>query len=149
MAWASCPSLAADDWIVVAQQHDEPVNEFTERVRHRARRLHKEDTKLESVDVYAAPHGDAHRSAARRGVLEELGLQMAPGGQLTLWSASENDPASNAELAGILAQIGPILAKRQIAMNHQACEPEQQSGVRHAIPSGPPTQTAEAYEELA
>ena len=132
-AWASCHGLGADDWIVVAQQSDEPAPQFTERVRQRARRLRKEDARIESVDVYAAPLSDAPSAAARRMVIEELGEQMAEGGRLTLWSAS-GSPQGDAELSAILAQFGPVLAERQIAMNHQACEAEERSGVRHAIP---------------
>lgn len=136
IAWASRYGQGADDCIVVAQQSDESTPEFSERVRQRARRLHREDTHIESVDVYAAPRTDAPSAAARRVVIEELANQMTAGGQLTLWSALE-DSAGDAELAATLAQFAPLLAKRQIAMNHQACEPEERSGVRHAIPSRP------------
>lgn len=134
MAWASSSAAGADDWIVVAQQQDEPAGDFTERVRHRARRLRKDDASIESVDVYAGPSASTPSAEARRSVIEELGIQMASGGSLTLWSASD-DARNDAELAAILAQFGPVLAKRQIAMNRQACEPEQRSGVRHAIPT--------------
>lgn len=134
MAWASSPALSADDWIVVAQQADEPAGVFSERVRHRARRLRLEDASIESVDVYAAPSGTAPISAARWGVIEELGSEMAPGGSLTLWSAS-GDAGNDVELRQMLAEFGPMLAKRQIAMNHQACESEPRSGVRHSIPT--------------
>jgi len=136
MAWASCRSLGADDWVVVAQQRDEAAPEFTERVRHRARRLRKEGAQIDSVDVYAGPDSDRLCAAARRAVIEELGGQMTTGGRLTLWSGSD-DAQGDAALAAILAQFGPILAERQIAMNHHSCEREERSGVRHAIPTGP------------
>jgi hypothetical protein len=138
-AWASCHGLGADDWIVVAQQLDEPAPEFTERVRQRARRLRKEDAQIEAVDVYTAPHSDAPRSLARRIAIEALGDQMAEGGRLTLWSDSAEGSQGDLELAAILAQFGPILAERQIAMNHQTCDPDERSGVRHAIPRAPAT----------
>jgi hypothetical protein len=134
MAWASCHSLGADDWIVVAQQSDEPARDFGERVRLRARRLSKEDAQIEAVDVYAAPDSDGTRVLARRGVITALGEQMAIGGRLTLWSDPSEAPQQDAELSAILAQLGPLLADRQIAMNHQTCEPEERSGVRYAIP---------------
>lgn len=134
MAWASCHGLGADDWVVVAQQSDEPARAFTERVRLRARRLRKEDAQIEAIDVYTAPHSDAPRSLARRIAIEALGDQIAEGGRLTLWSDSAEDPENDAELSAILAQFGPVLAERQIAMNHQACDAEERSGVRHAIP---------------
>jgi len=137
-AWASCRGLGTDDWIVVAQQRDEPALEFTERVRQRARRLRKEDAQIQSVDVYTAERPDAPGSAARRDVIEALGGQLAPGGRLTLWSASE-DARTDAELAAILSQFGPALAQRQIAMNHQSCESERSSGVRHIAPTRPAT----------
>lgn len=136
MAWALNRGLAADDWVVVAQQSDEPALEFTQRVRQRARRLRDDDARLESLDVYAAPNSDGVSSAARLAVIEEIGGEIAQGGRVTLWSASE-DPRSDAELSAVLAKFGPLLATRQIAMNHQACqpeEPEQRSGVRHALP---------------
>jgi hypothetical protein len=133
-AWASCHALGADDWIVVAQQRDEGAPAFTERVRHRAERLLREGAQIESVDVYAGPADDRVRSAARREVVQELSGQMAVGGRLTLWSGS-NDTSADQELAAILAHFGPILAERQIAVNHQACEAEERSGVRHAIPT--------------
>jgi hypothetical protein len=42
------------------------------------------------------------------------------------------------------------LAQRQIAMNHQTCEPEIRSGVRHAIPRAPEAFRADlSFEELA
>ncbi len=132
-AWASCRGLGTDDWIVVAQQRDEPAPEFTERVRQRARRLTKEDARIESVDVYTASRADEQDSSARRDVIEALGSQLAQGGRLTLWSASA-DSQTDAELAAILAQFGPALAQRQIAMNHQNCEAEPRSGVRHIAP---------------
>jgi len=144
-AWASCHGLGADDWIVVAQQSDEPAFEFTERIRARARRLRKEEAQIEAVDVYAAPYSDAPSSLARRGVIEALGDQMIAGGRLTLWSDSPEGSGTDAELSAILAQFGPILAERQIAMNHQACDPEERSGVRHAIPRAPAT----GFEALA
>lgn len=134
MAWASCHALGADDWVVVAQQSDEAASEFTQRVRQRAQRMRKEGAQLDSVDVYAGPENDPLCSIARRDVVEDLGSQMAIGGRLTLWSGSD-DPGSDAELAAILAQFGPILAERQIAMNHQACESEHRSGIRHAMPA--------------
>lgn len=136
MAWASCHALGADDWLVVAQQRDEAAAEFTQRVRHRAQRLLKEGAQLDSVDLYAGPHEDQRSIAARRDVVQDLGSQMAMGGRLTLWSSAE-DARGDAELGAILAQFAPILAKRQIAMNHQACESDQGSGVRHAIPRPP------------
>lgn len=133
-AWASCHALGADDWIVVAQQRDEAAPAFTLRVRRRAQRLRKEGAQIESVDVYAGPDNDKLCSAARREVVRELSGQMAGGGRFTLWSGS-NDASADAELAAILAQFGPLLAERQIAMNHQACEAEERSGVRHAVPT--------------
>jgi|GEM_PF-1281388 hypothetical protein len=135
-AWAACRGLGADDWIVVAQQRDEPAPEFTERVRQRARRLCKEDAQIQSVDVYTAERHDAPGAAARREVIEALGGQLAEGGRLTLWSASE-DSHTDAELAAILTQFGPTLAERQIAMNHQSCESEPRSGVRYIAPTRP------------
>src|SRR4051812_27383051 len=103
-AWASCHGLGADDWVVVAQQSDEPAPDFSERVRLRARRLRKEDACIEAVDVYTAPYSDAPRSLARRGVIEELGDHLAEGGRLTLWSDS-SEPAEGGELSAILAQF--------------------------------------------
>lgn len=148
IAWTSHYGQGADDCIVVAQQSDESGPQFTERVRQRARRLCREDARIESVDVYAAPRSDAPSAAARRSVIEELASQMTAGGQLTLWSAAE-DSEGDAELAATLAQFAPLLAKRQIAMNHQTCEPEARSGVRHAIPTPPPNLNSElAYDEL-
>jgi len=138
-AWASCHGLGADDWIVVAQQSDEPACDFSERVTLRARRLRKEDAQIEAVDVYTGPHSDAPRSLARRGVIEALSDQMAEGGRLTLWSGSLEDSQQDAELSAILAQFGPVLAERQIAMNHQTWEPDEHSGVRHVIPRAPAT----------
>ena len=132
MAWASCRALGADDWIVVAQQSDEATAELTQRVRKRAQRLRKEDAEIECVDVYAGPGPD--RSGARRAVVEALGAQMATGGRLTLWSGSD-DTLGDADLADILAQLAPILAARQIAVNHQTCESDERSGVRHAAPT--------------
>ena len=129
-AWASCHALGADDWLVIAQQSDEAAPAFTQRIRQRAQRLRKEDAQIDSVDVYA---GRGNDSAARRAVIEELGVQMAQGGRLTLWSGSD-DAQGDLELAAILAQFGPALAERQIAMNHQTCEAEARSGVRHALP---------------
>ena len=135
-AWAACRGLGTDDWIVVAQQRDEPAPEFAERVRQRARRLRKEDAQIQSVDVYTAKRRDAPGSVARRDAIEALGGQLAEGGRLTLWSASE-DSHTDAELAAILAQLGPTLAERQIAMNHQSCESEPRSGVRYVAPAPP------------
>jgi hypothetical protein len=135
-AWAACRGLGTDDCIVVAQQSDEAASEFTERVRRRASRLGKEDARIESVDVYTAERRDAPGSAARLAVIQALGSELAQGGRLTLWSASE-DSRTDAELAAILAQFGPILAERQIAMNHQSCESEPRSGIRHAAPKKP------------
>jgi len=146
-AWASCHGLGADDWIVVAQQSDEAATDFTRRVRQRAQRLRKEDAQIDSVDMYAGPDSDWLSSAARREVIEDLGVQMAKGGRLTLWSGS-GDARGNADLAAILTQFGPILAERQIAMNHQACEAEQRSGVRHAVPTRPEELDLE-FEEFA
>jgi hypothetical protein len=134
-----------DDWIVVAQQRDEPAPEFTERVRQRARRLRKEDACIESVDVYTAARDDAQDSSARRDVIEALGGQMEQGGRLTLWSASE-DSHTDAELTAILAQFGPVLAERQIAMNHQNCESEPRSGVRHRAPERPANAGADDFD---
>jgi hypothetical protein len=136
MAWASCHALGADDWVVVAQQQGEAAPEFTQRVRQRARRLRKEGAQIDSVDVYAGPDNDRLCAAARREVIEELSGQMTTGGRLTLWSGADDAPG-DAALAAILAHFGPILAERQIAMNHHACEREERSGVRHAIPRGP------------
>jgi len=61
---------------------------------------------------------------------------MAAGSRLTLWSRSD-DQRTDAELAAILAQFSQILAERQIAVNHQTCETEERSGVRHAVPTRP------------
>jgi hypothetical protein len=146
-AWASRHGVGADDWIVVAQQSDEAATDFTRRVRRRAQRLRREDAQIESVDVYAAPDSDWLRCAARREVIEDLGIQMANGGRLTLWSGS-GDAQGNGELAAILAQFGPILAERQIAMNHQACDADERSGVRHAVPTRLGEPEAE-FEEFA
>ncbi len=79
--------------------------------------------------------------------LSELGVQMAKGGRLTLWSGTD-DARGDAELAAILAQFGPILAERQIAMNHQTCEANEASGVRHAAPARPSDADLE-FEEFA
>jgi len=136
MAWASCPALGTDDWIVVAQQRDETAADFTRRIRQRTQRLRREDAQIDVVDVYAGPGNDGCRADARREVIEEVGAQMAAGGSLTLWSVSE-DTRGDAELSASLAQFGPILAERQIAMNHQSCEVDERSGVRHAIPTRP------------
>ncbi len=133
-AWASCRGLGTDDWIVVAQQSDEAAAAFSERVRSRARRLCREDAQIESVDVYAGPRTELGSADARRGVVEGLSEHLAQGGRLTLWSGS-NDRQGDVELAAILAQFGPVLAERQIAMNHQTCDGEERSGVRHAIPA--------------
>jgi len=61
---------------------------------------------------------------------------MSAGSRLTLWSASD-DQGADAALAAILAQFGQLLAARQIAVNHQSCEKEERSGVRHAVPAPP------------
>jgi len=135
-AWASCRALGADDWIVVAQQRDEAAAAFTQRVRRRVQRLRREGAQLESVDVYAAPSANRFSSVARRDVVQELSGQMAAGGRLTLWSGS-HDRQADAELSAILAQFGPLLAERQIAVNQQTCETEEPSGVRHAVPTRP------------
>jgi hypothetical protein len=149
IAWTSHYGQGADDCIVVAQQCDESGPQFNERVRQRARRLCREDAHIESVDVYAAPRSDAPSSAARRAALiADLANQMTTGGQLTLWSAPE-DIAGDVELAATLAQFAPILAKRQIAMNHQACAPDERSGVRHAIPKRSAVESELASEEFA
>ncbi|HKO50287.1 MAG TPA: hypothetical protein VJV79_21300, partial [Polyangiaceae bacterium] len=110
-AWASCPAAGADDWVVVAQQSDEDAADFTRRVQKRAQRLCKDDTQIAAVDVYAGPGGGRDRSDARREVIAELGIQLATGGRLTLWSASDDAPA-DAEMTAILAQFGPLLAER-------------------------------------
>jgi hypothetical protein len=149
IAWASHYGQGADDCVVVAQQSDESGPQFIERVRQRARRLCREDAHIESVDVYAAPRSDAPSAAARRNVIEELGNHMTAGAQLTLWSAPD-DAEGDAELAATLAQFAPLLANRQIAINHQTCEPEVRSGVRHAIPARAGSMDPElSYEELA
>lgn len=134
-AWASCSALGADDWLVIAQQADESTRDFTARVRHRARRLRK-DASIESIDLYTAPAQTVAGSRARRLAIVELGGRVAPGGRLTVWSGS-SDAASDRELSAILTQYGPLLAKRQIAMNHQTVDEEEGSGVRHAIPTRP------------
>ena len=133
-AWAASDALGADDWIVVAQQSDEAPADFSLRVRQRAQRLRKEDALLDVVDVYAGASDDQRCSAARRAVIEDLGVQMAQGGRLTLWSSSD-DARGDLELADILTQFGPLLAERQIAMLHQACERVERSGVRHVAPT--------------
>jgi len=132
-AWASCHALGADDWLVVAQQRDESAPAFNRRVRQRVQRLLKEGAQIESVDVYAGPENDEFCAAARREVVRELSDQMSTGGRFTLWSSSA-DAGTDAELAGVLTQLRPILADRQIAMSHQAWEPEQRSGIRHSVP---------------
>jgi len=78
-------------------------------------------------------------------VIAALSDHMASGGQLTLWSGPDHDTAADEELAATLAQFQPLLAQRQIAMNHQTCEHEERSGVRHAIPKAPAT----GFEDLA
>ena len=133
MAWASSQTVAADDWVVIAQQSDEAARDFRQRVCQRAQRLRKEDTQLESIDVYAGPDGDLLSAEARRAVVEELAVELASGGRLTLWSGS-NDARGDAELSALLAQFGPILTQRQIAVNHQTWEANERSGVRHARP---------------
>src|SRR4051812_16111361 len=97
-AWASRLALGADDWVVVAQQSDEPARDFSERVRLRARRLRKEDAQIEAIDVYTAPHSDLPGSLARRTAIEELGGHVADGGRLTLWSDSAEGSSEDAEL---------------------------------------------------
>ena len=149
LAWASRDGHGADDCIVVAQQSDESAPQFSERIRQRARRLSREDAHIESVDVYTAPLNDARSSAARRHVIADLAGYMTIGGQLTLWSRPA-DAVGDAELAATLAEMAPLLAKRQIAMNHQACEAEARSGVRHAIPEQPETaEDALSFEVFA
>jgi len=120
---------------VVAQQRDEAAPAFTQRVRRRVQRLRKE-AEIDSVDVYAGPSADRLSTTARWEVVGELGAQMAAGSRLTLWSRSD-DQRTDAELAAILAQFSQILAERQIAVNHQTCETEERSGVRHAVPTRP------------
>jgi len=137
MPWASCHALGADDWVVVAQQRDEPALAFTQRVRQRARRLLKEDAQIDAVDVYAGPAEHWPSSAARSEAIAELSDQIAQGGSLTLWSATA-DARGNAELSAMLDQFGPSLARRQIVMNHRACEADERSGVRHAVPTRSP-----------
>lgn len=136
-AWSACTGLGTDDWVVVAQQRDETSREFAARVRQRARKLRKSSS-IESIDLYAAPHPDASGQRARRLTIVELGSRVAAGGRLTVWSGA-ND-ASDDEVAAILAQYGPLLAKRQIATNHQTVDAEERSGVRHAIPTRPETE---------
>ncbi|MEP7051356.1 MAG: hypothetical protein ABJB12_13435 [Pseudomonadota bacterium] len=147
-AWASCRGLGTDDWVVVAQQQDEPAPAFSERVRQRAQRLRKEDAQIESVDVYTASRADEQDAWARRVVIEALSAQVAQGGRLTLWSASE-DSATDAELADILAQFAPVLADRQVAMNHQNCGAEPRSGVRHVAPTRPAADDDFAFDDFA
>jgi|SRR6185369_689915 len=146
-AWASCHALGADDWLVVAQQRDEAAPAFTQRVQRRVQRLRNEGAEIETVDVYAGPDNDRVRATARREVVRDLSGQMAIGGRLTLWSGSD-DARGDAELAAILTSFGPILAERQIAMNHQTCEPEARSGVRHAVPTRPDSSDSE-FEDFA
>jgi len=133
-AWTACRALGADDWIVVAQQHDEAAPAFTQRVQRRVQRLRHEGALIETVDVYAGPRNDRSCAAARREVVQAVSSEMATGGRLTLWSGSD-DARGDGELAAILALLGPVLAERQIAMNHQTCEVEERSGVRHAVPT--------------
>ena len=133
-AWASCHALGADDWVVVAQQSDEKAAAFAQRVQHRAERLRKEDAQIDSVDLYTAPRADRVRSAARQAVIGALSDRIAQGGRLTLWSSRNGE----ADLAAILAQFEPLLAKRQIAVNHQTCDADERSGVRHAVPTREP-----------
>jgi predicted NUDIX family NTP pyrophosphohydrolase len=132
--------------VVVAQQRDEAATTFSERVRQRARRLSKEDARIESIDVYAAPHKNDETALARRSAIEELGVELADGGRLTLWSA---DQRGDEELTAILADLGPLLAQRQIAMNHQSCDTEERSGVRHIAPTRSPESEDEFdFEDL-
>jgi len=133
-AWTACRALGADDWIVVAQQRDEAAPAFTQRIQRRVQRLRNEGAQIETVDVYAGPRNDGQCAAARREVVQALSGEMANGGRLTLWSGSD-DARGDAELAAILTQLAPLLAERQIAMNHQTCDAEERSGVRHAVPT--------------
>lgn len=146
-AWASCSAFGADDWLVIAQQHDESTRDFAARVRHRARRLRK-DASIESIDLYTAPPESPSATHSRRLTIVELGGRVAPGGRLTVWSGS-SDAAGDRELSAILSQYGPLLAKRQIAMNHQMVEQEERSGVRHAIPTSPVTSDELDFDALA
>jgi len=146
-AWASRQGLAADDWIVVAQQSDESMADFLRRVAQRATRLRRHDTQLDTVDVDAAPRSDRPSALARREVIETLGEQMLAGSQLTLWTDGESS-AVDLEMAEVLAVFQPILAGRQIAMNHQTCDADERSGVRHAIPSAPPYALPEDFDEI-
>ena len=134
-AWATCPGLGADDdWVVIAQQHDESTREFAERVRQRARKLRKHAS-IESIDLYIGPpNEDAGSGRSRRLAIVALGRRVATGGRLTVWSGARGAD-EDSQLAAILAHYGPLLAKRQVAMNHQVVELEERSGVRHAVPT--------------
>jgi len=138
-AWAACHSPAADDWIVVAQQSDEPPTEFTERVSQRARRLRKEDAQIDVIDMYTSPRSGAPALMARRAAIKALSGQIAEGGRLTLWSTGSEDTQKDAGLDAFLAQLGPVLAERQIAMNQQSCDRDEPSGIRQSIPAPPRT----------
>jgi len=128
-----------DEWVVIAQQRDETAAAFTERVNQRARRLTREDARLESIDVYAAPH--AAGESRSHSAIEALGARLADGGRLTLWSSDRR--GDDQELAAILAHLRPLLAKRQIAVNQQNCDAEERSGVRHVAPLRPTELTDE------
>ena len=90
---------SADDWVVVAQQSDEPNRAFDERVRERARRLRREDARIETIEVYAGTEREVGASAARRAALEELASQLAPGGSMLLWPAAGRTPGDADEFA--------------------------------------------------
>lgn len=132
-AWASCRALGADDWIVVAQLADEAGAAFTDRVNRRVQRLLREGAEIDSVDVYAGPEKAGIDADARRAAIRDLTEKIAEGGSFTLWSSAAGTD-SDPELAATLALMAPILAKRQVAVNHQAWEAEERSGVRHAVP---------------
>jgi hypothetical protein len=145
VAWASCHDLGADDWLVLAQQSDEPPPEFTERVRQRARRLCKEGAQLDSIDVFA---GSDHSATARRDALQELSGHLAAGGRLSLWSGG-GDPRIDAELSELLAQLSALSVKREIVIEHQAWARDEHSGVRHAVPAPPPAASDSQLEQSA
>ena len=83
---------SADDWVVVAQQSDEPNREFDERVSERARRLRREDARIETIEVYAGSQREVGGGAARHAALAELASQLAPGGRMLLWPAAGRTP---------------------------------------------------------